>query len=295
MPNSAPGGLQDGLRNVAGKNVMITGPTNGIGRVTALELARAGAQIFLVCRDPGRGEALRSHIVAQPNVVEPVVLVCDLGRQTEIRRAAKAFLALDEPLQILINNAGIITTQRREGEAGVEQMFSVNHLGHFLLTTMLLDALKASAPARIITVASEAYAYSKGIRFSDLGWHGGFRTFEAYGHSKLANVLFTRELARRLDGTGVTAHCLDPGAVATNLGVQNGWYVPLLYFLARPFLRSPEEGARTTLHLAGTEQTPVNGGLYKHRRLRTLKAPADDDDMARELWERSAQLVGIAG
>lgn len=181
--------------------------------------------------------------------------------------------------------------QREEGERGIERMFSVNHLGHFLLTLGLLETLKASAPARVITVASDAHTFCNGIRFDDLAWHDGFKVFKTYGHSKLANVLFTRALAKRLDGSGVTAHCLDPGPVATSLGVQNGWYVPLLYLLLRPFLRSPAKGAQTTMYLAGTANAPTNGGYYKNSQLKALKPPADDDDMAEALWEVSAQLV----
>ena len=291
-----PSSVADTRRNVAGKNVLITGPTNGIGRETALELAKAGAKTFLLCRDRSRGEALRAQIAAQQGAIDPVVLVCDLGRQADVRRAVAEFQALGEPLHILINNAGIITMQRQEGEGDIERMFSVNHLGHFLLTIALLENLKASAPARIITVASDAYTYCKGIRFDDLAWRHGFKAFEAYGHSKLANILFTRGLAKRLDGTGVSAHCLDPGAVATNLGTQNGWYVPLLYFLMRPFLRSPGKGAQTTLYLAGTPEAPkTNGGYYKNCKRKALMAPANDDHMADELWEHSARLVGIVG
>ena len=180
---------------------MITGPTEGIGRATAFALAERGARLHLLCRNPTKAEALRAELLSKYADIDVALYLADLGDFDQVRSAACAFVERNEPLDVLINNAGVFTTRRILLDDGQEQMFAVNHLGHFLLTTLLLDSLKRAEQGRVVVVASDAYRFCRGIRFDDLQWNKGFSAFPTYGHSKLANILFTRELAERLRGT----------------------------------------------------------------------------------------------
>ncbi len=281
------------VSDMTGKNVLITGSTNGIGRATALALAEAGAKLYLLCRSREKGEQLVREIAALAGAPEASLLIADLGDYDSIREAVRMFLASEVPLHVLINNAGVINFQRVSAAGGLEQMFVVNHLGPFLLTHLLLDRLKASAPARIVNVASDAYKFSSGINFEDLAWERGFKTFKTYGHSKLANILITRELARRLEGSGVTVNSLHPGAVSTNLGVTDAWYVPIATALLKIFLKTPLQGAQTSLYLATSPEASSSSGLYyANSKVEQVKPWAEDDGAASRLWALSEQLVG---
>src|SRR5581483_7870588 len=202
--------------NMQGKVCIVTGANSGIGRITALELARLGAQVVMVCRDRARGEAALAEIKQATGNNQVELMLCDLSSQADIRRFADEFKATHARLDVLVNNAGVYQRKRATTVDGLEATFAVNHLGYFLLTNLLLDVLKQSAPSRIINVASGAHA-SGHINFDDLQGERQYKGVRAYCHSKLANILFTLELARRLAGTGITANSLHPGAVATGI------------------------------------------------------------------------------
>lgn len=274
-----------------GRLCLITGATSGIGRATALALAGMGAELVLLARDREKAEATAADARAAG---APAVdlLIADLGVQREVRRAAAEFLASGRPLHVLINNAGVVNLQRTLTADGLEATFAVNHLAYFLFTTLLLERLRASAPARIVNVSSEAHRFAP-LDFDDLQNERRYRTMRVYGQSKLANILFTTELARRLEGSGVTANSLHPGAVATRLGTNNGAWARVLIRLLRPFFRSPDDGAATSIHLAtAAELASVSGRYFANRREKTPSAAARDGEAARRLWAVSEALCG---
>jgi len=279
---------------IRGKTCLITGPTAGIGRATALALGRLGANLVLACRDRERGEALAHEIEQDAGGGRCEVMIVDLSSQQSIRDLAREFLAVDRPLHVLVNNAGVYELSRKTTVDGIETVFAVNHLAYFLLTHLLLDRLRASAPARIVNVASDAHRWGT-IDFDDLQGERSYRSMKIYGRSKLANVLFTAELARRLEGSGVTVNSLHPGAVATRLGAQNGAVARFLIRLLRPFMRTPEDGAATSIHLASSaEVSSVTGQYFADRRTARVSSEARDADVARRLWEVSAAMTGVA-
>jgi len=284
------------VSELEGKTVLVTGATNGIGRVAASAFARMGATLFLVGRDPARTEATRAELARETPGAVVRVLLADLSRQSDIRRAAAEFLATSQPLHVLLNNAGVVELHRSETADGIETTFAVNHLGYFLLTNLLLERLRASAPARIVNVASEAHRMGGPLDFEDLGSAKRYSAMGVYGRSKLANLLFTRELARRLAGTGVTVNAVHPGAVRTGLGLNND--APILKLLVRlvqPFFRSPERGARTSIWACtAPELEGVSGRYFSDCREKEPSAAARDDAAARRLWDVSAKLVGLA-
>lgn len=278
---------------------MVTGASSGIGKVTARELGKLGAEVILVARDRGRGEAALAEVraAARPGA-EPSLLLCDFGSQASIRGLAAAFLATGKPLHVLVNNAGAIHGARALTADGLEATFAVNHLGYFLLTELLLDVVKTSAEpgrsARIVNVASEAHRRGT-LRWDDLQSARGYTQLGAYGASKLANIAFTAELARRLAGTGVTANSLHPGVVATGFGDSGSVFLRYAVKLARPLLITAEEGARTTIHLASSPEVEgVTGKYFKKCREARPSREASDPEVARRLWEESEKLVAAA-
>ncbi|HEY9233285.1 MAG TPA: SDR family oxidoreductase [Blastocatellia bacterium] len=275
---------------MTGKVCLVTGANSGIGRVTALELARLGAQVVIVCRDRARGEAAMAEIKQATGSRNVELMLCDLSSQADIRRFADKFKATHARLDVLVNNAGVYLRKRTTTVDGLEATFAVNHLGYFLLTTLLLDLLKRSAPARVVNVSSGAHA-SGHINFDDLQGESAYSGVKAYCHSKLANILFTRELARRLAGTGVTANCLHPGAVAT--GIFRALPKPVEALIKLVTL-SPEKGAQTSVYLASSPAVEAVTGKYFVRRVEaTPSAEARDDEVARRLWDESARLTGL--
>ncbi len=278
---------------LSGKTCMITGASSGLGLATATALARMGARIVLVCRDRGRGEAALSQIVQTTRNRDVEVMLADLSSQDAIRKLAGEFLAKERPLHALVNNAGAINMRRSLTVDGIETTFAVNHLAYFLLTLLLLDRLKASAPARIVNVTSEGHR-TTGIRFDDLGGERDYAPFRAYCQSKLANVLFTHELARRLQGTGVTVNSVHPGAVATRLAQNNAAWLRILFKLAGLFFRSPERGAATSVYLASSPTvTDVTGRYFADSREKRSSPASYDEATARRLWEISARMTRL--
>jgi NAD(P)-dependent dehydrogenase (short-subunit alcohol dehydrogenase family) len=283
--------------DLTGRTCMITGASSGIGRAAAIALARMGASLVLVCRHPGRGEAAAAEIRARSGSTDVTLMLADLSSQAQIRRLAREFRDTGRPLHVLLNNAGVLMIRRVETEDGIETTFAVNHLAYFLLTTLLLDCLKAGAPSRIVNVASDAHHWAGGgLDFDDLGSAKGFAIAWAYGRSKLANILFTRELARRLAGTGVTANCLHPGFVGSNFATNNGWVSKIVMTVARPMARTPEKGAETAVYLcASPDVEGVTGQYFFDKRPKWPKSYAQSDDAARRLWEASERLTKRAG
>jgi len=278
-------------KGLEGKVVLITGATSGIGRVAARELAALGARTFLVARDRARGEATLAEIRRTAGGDRATLLVADLSSQAEVRRLASDVRQRTGELHVLLNNAGAIHTRRQLSADGLEVTFALNHLAYFLLTRELLPLLEASAPSRVVNVASSAHRGAR-MDWDDLLGERRYSSWKAYGQSKLANILFTRELSRRLAGKGVTANALHPGVVATGFGHNNRGFFRLLVTAGAPFLTSPEKGARTSIYLASApEVAGVSGKYFAGCRERTPSDRARDDGDARRLWEVSEALV----
>ncbi|HEX3630856.1 MAG TPA: SDR family oxidoreductase [Candidatus Dormibacteraeota bacterium] len=292
IPNLPPAAWS----GVAGKRVLITGGTSGIGLAASTELVRRGALLTLVARTESRAaEAVRAIDRGSPKPVAVDVLFADLSSQASVRRLAEQALAKYPRIQVLINNAGAIYRRRQLSPDGIELTWAVNHLAPFLLTTLLLDRLKASAPARIITTSSDAHKGAR-IPFDDLAgersWSG--MGFGRYGETKLANILFTVELAARLSGTGVTANSFHPGFVATGFNRNNGPVMRVGMALSRPFARSPQKGAETLVWLADAEAAGrINGAYVYDMRAITPAPAAQDREAARRLWELSEQQTRV--
>ena len=273
-----------------GKVCLVTGANSGIGRVAALGLAERGAAVVLVCRSEERGAPVLDEIERQGQGGTATLLTADLSSQRQVRAAAAAFRDCFDRLDVLINNAGVARRGTRlVSEDGLEATFAVNHLAPFLLTSLLLDRLKASAPARVITVSSAAHR-NYALDFDDLQGERRYSGFGAYARSKLANVLFTRELSRRLEGTGVTANCLHPGVVATGIFRNQPRWVRAVF--TSPLSLTPEKGADTLLWLAtAPDVAEVSGGYFVRRKPRRPSRAARDPAAARRLWEASEALT----
>jgi len=273
-----------------GKRVLITGGNSGIGLVAASELARQGVEVVLACRDSDKTRQALAAI-NRSATVPAVNLPTDLASLASVRACASAFLDRYDRLDVLINNAGLFPPRQQFTADGFEMQFGVNHLSHFLLTNLLLDRLQASAPARVITVSSMLHKKGR-IDFDSFRGGKKYGAQAAYGQSKLANVLFAVELARRLEGTGVTSNVLHPGGVATDIMRDLPWIVRKLVGLA--FI-SPEEGAKTTIMLATDPALECTTGAYFDQCKRTeCSALANDDALRKRLWDLSAELVGLA-
>lgn len=275
-----------------GKVCVVTGATSGIGKAAATALARMGATVVLVGRDQGRTEAAAAEIGAV-SPAPPKVEIADLAVLAEVRDLAGRLASL-ERIDVLINNAGLVQGRRQVTPDGFEHVFAVNHLAPFLLSNLLLPKLTAAAPARVVTVTSDAHSAAR-LDLADPNLEHGWDSWRSYANSKLANILFTRELARRLAGTGVTANCAHPGVVRTGFGRDASPLLKIGITIARPFMLSPRRGADTIVYLASSpEVTGHSGGYYVKRRQREPSAAARDDTAARELWEISETLTGLA-
>jgi retinol dehydrogenase 12 len=274
---------------------LVTGASGGIGFVAARELARLGATLLLVCRDGKRGEHTVNEIVTATGNRNVELLLADLASQAEIRRLARRILSTRRPLHIVLNNAGVVMLKRTLTTDGIETTFAVNHLAPFLLTNLLCERLIESAPARVVMVASDAHRL-RGVRmrFGDLQGEHDYRAMRAYGQSKLANILFTRELSKRLTGTSVTANCLHPGMVATRLGANNGLLARAVLLLLKPFSSSVDQGADTSVYLCSSPDVEHDTGKYfaARKERKPNRAACNDDDAAR-LWDISARMVGL--
>ncbi len=281
--------------SMQGKICMVTGANSGIGKATALALAQMGATVVMVCRDRARGEEAKREITTKSRNNAVDLLQADLSSQQSIRKLVENFQHHYTHLHVLINNAGAtFPGRRRETVDGLEMTFAVNYLAPFLLTNLLLDTLKASAPARIVNVSSAAHT-SGSIQMDDLQAEKLYRPMRTYPQSKLAVVLFTYELARRLQGSGVTANCLHPGFVATHFGQRDaGPAFRLLVKVIGSFGTSPEKGAKTSIYLASSPDVEGVTGTYFVKSISRRSASISyDESLQRQLWELSAKLVNV--
>lgn len=284
--DAGPGRLDD-------RTWLVTGATSGHGRAVARALARRGAQVVLLGRNPAKCEGVKREISAEPRVRAPDVVLCDLASRAEIDRAAEEFLASDRPLHGLVNNAGLVNLQRQETADGWEMVFAVNYLAMFHLTLRLLPRMIESAPARIVNVSSDMHKMS-GPDLGDLDLHRGYGWARSYARSKRAIVYFTRELARRLAGTGVTVNAVDPGPVASGIGSNNGG---LLYGLVAPLLHAffpgADRAARTAVHLcAAPELASRSGEYWRFMKPKPATAPRESE-IAPALWAESVRRTGV--
>jgi retinol dehydrogenase 12 len=276
-----------------GKVVVITGATSGIGQVAAEKLAGMGARIVQVARDPARGEAALARLRQIAPGIAHSIHYANLSSIAEMKRAASEIAAAERRIDVLINNAGALFNSRQLTEDGLEMTFATNHMAYFVLTNVLRERLGASTPARVVSTSSDAH---KGARldFDDLQSGKDYGGFKVYGRSKLCNILFTRELARRWNASGVTANCLHPGFVATRFGNQSGGMFASVVRVAKTFAISPEKGAETIVYLASSNEVDGVSGEYFYKCHRaTPTREASDDTSARRLWDESAKLAGI--
>lgn len=276
-----------------GKTVLITGATDGIGKETARALAKQGATVVIVGRNREKSARVLAELkqtTGNPNIE---LLLADLSSMKEVRALADAFKAKHDRLDVLVNNAGAIYDSRQVTVDGYERTFATNHLAYFLLTSLLLDLLKKSAPARIVNVASETHKSGK-LDFDDLQSEKNFAAFTVYGTSKLANVLFTYELARRLAGTGITANCLHPGVISSGFGNSTNRLLRLGFALVRPFMTDAVKGAETTIYCASSPDVEgVTGEYFKNQRPYPSRKLTHNEAIAKRLWDVSERLTSL--
>jgi NAD(P)-dependent dehydrogenase (short-subunit alcohol dehydrogenase family) len=279
-----------------GKTVMITGATSGLGKVAALALASMGARLSLVCRDAARADSLIAEIAQHTGNRQVTPIIADLSSQRDVRGVGEEFLATGEPLHVLLNNAGAVFLRRELTVDGFERTFALNHLAYFTLTSLLLDRLRGSAPARVVNVASDAYTMAKGrFDFDDVHAERRYRFMRQYALSKLANILFTRELARRLGGTSVTANAVTPpGLTATRFAHNTHPLAKVFLRLAAPFCVSPHDGARGLIFLCSSPAVDgVSGRFFVGVSDTPLTPAATNDEDACRLWNVSDELTRV--
>ncbi|XP_033119985.1 retinol dehydrogenase 12-like [Anneissia japonica] len=279
-----------------GKVVIVTGANTGIGKETARDLARRGAKVIIACRNMTKAQSAAEEIITDTGNRNVVIRQLDLASMESIRTFAKSIAENETRLDILINNAGVYKTERNETADGFEMNWGTNHLGPFLLTNLLLDLLKKSAPSRIVNVSSIGHSSPKvKIRFDDPNLKNNYDVNYAYSQSKLANILFTNELARRLQGTGVTCYSLHPGVIMTEITRDlSSWKLTVIYMMSILFFKTPKDGAQTTIHCAVEESLANETGYYYSDCKRKDAAPhAMDEETAKELWDMSAEMVKL--
>jgi NAD(P)-dependent dehydrogenase (short-subunit alcohol dehydrogenase family) len=277
-----------------GRICLVTGANSGIGKATATELARMGAPVLMVCRDRERGEQARGEIARDTGNAEVELFIADLASQQSIRTLSDELHQHLDHLNVLVNNAGTYLNTRQVTPDGFEATFAINHLGYFLLTNLLLDLLETGTPARLVNVSSGAHLNAH-IDFDDLQSEQHYSGWKAYGQSKLANVMFTYELARRVQGRGVTVNAVHPGVVRTNFG-SSGGFVRFGARIAAPFLLSPEKGADTVIWLASSPEVEgMTGKYFLRRKPSRTSADARDRALQERLWQVSTELTHLSG
>ena len=280
--------------SMAGSVCIVTGANGGIGRATVLGLANLGATVVMVCRSRERGEAALAEVKEKSNNDHVSLQIADLSSQVEVRKLAENFRSQHSALHVLINNAGIVPRKREVTVDGLETQFAVNYLAPFLLTNLLLDMLKSNAPARVVTVASNMHRGAT-IDFDDLQSERAYKPLRVYCRTKLANVLFTKELARRLQGTGVTANCLHPGVVATKLLADAMGMRRTVRPTTRLIGSSPDKGAKTSIYLASSPEVEgVSGKYFVRQKAVESSKVSYDENMASQLWRVSAELTRLS-
>ena len=277
-----------------GKTVVVTGATSGIGEVAAIELARRGARIVFIARNPLRRDTTLTRLSVANDKAKHAAYLADLSKLSEMKRVAGEIAAAEPRIDVLINNAGAVFVKRETTQDGLELTFATNHMAYFVVTNLLLSNLRATPGARIVSTSSDAHKSGR-LDFDDLQAEKKFSGMRAYGTSKLCNILFTRELARRLAGTGVTANCLHPGFVATGFGDNTDGLVGFAFgMLKKVAAITPEDGAKTIIYLASSpEVASQSGGYYYKCAPLAPTAAAQNDADAKRLWEVSAQIAGV--
>lgn len=280
--------------DIKDKNVLITGATSGIGRSAAIKLSSLGANIFFIARDEDKAQLLVDDIYKKSEK-EAIPIIADLSSQSDIRKAAETFNSHNLPLHVLLNNAGLINKERKKTIDGYEEVFAINHLAYFLLTTLLIDKLKEGNDSRIVNVSSGAHAFVKGFNFEDVQSEDVYKPFQVYGYSKLANILFTKKLSAILENEKITVNCLHPGVVSTSFGQNNGSFQKYIFFLAKPFMRSSERGAETSIYLCSSPEVSNTSGQYFYncKIAKTTKWAQSKVDADR-LWDLSTELTGVS-
>ena len=278
---------------IKNKNVLITGATSGIGEATAIDLAKKGANIFFIARNNLKAQNLSDKIEFISGK-RPKFFIADLASLKNIKESALEFISLDIPLHVLLNNAGLINNNRKETVDGFEEVFSINHLAYFYLTHLLLDKLKEGTPSRIINVSSGAHAFVKGFNFDDVNSLKEYKPFKVYGYSKLANILFTKKLSQVLENENIIVNCLHPGVVGTGFGQNNGVFSKILFNLSKPFMRSSEKGAETSIYLCSSpDVSDVSGQYFYNCKIAKTTTWANNQEDADRLWDLSKELTGI--
>jgi NAD(P)-dependent dehydrogenase (short-subunit alcohol dehydrogenase family) len=276
------------------KIVIITGANSGIGYFTALEIAKLGAKVVMICRNKDKGEVARQEIIKKSNNTAVFLKIADLSSQKQIRLLAEELKKEYPVIDVLVNNAGVLVPERRESEDGIELTWATNHLAYFLLTNLLLDNLKAASSARIVNVASEVQQIGN-IYWDDIELKNNYTSFKAYAQSKLANIMFSNELVKRLEGTKVTTNALHPGAVATNFGSDGKGLIAWLFKTFRWSLLSAQQGAETSIWLATSPQVEgVTGQYFSKKKAIRAKTLAYSKEALKRLWEISEQMNGLA-
>ena len=279
--------------DITNKNILVTGATSGIGRAAALKLSLLGANIFFVARNQQKAQLLVDEIF-EISDKEAVPIIADLSSQADIRSVAQVFNSFNIPLHVLLNNAGLINKERKETVDGLEEVFAINHIAYFLLTMLLLDRLKEANNSRIVNVSSGAHAFVKGFNFEDYQAKNTYKPFQVYGYSKLANILFTKKLSDILREDNITVNCLHPGVVGTSFGQNNGNLQKILFYIAKPFMRSSEKGAETSIYLcSSSDVSDISGEYFYNCKLAKTTKWAQSQDDADRLWDLSKDLTGL--
>jgi len=279
--------------NIKDKNILITGATSGIGKAAAIKLASMGANIYFIARNKRKANDLSNEIKNSTGRM-PYSIIADLSSLNEIKKAAEEFKSLNIPLHVLLNNAGLINMERKETVDGFEAVFALNHLAYYSLTNLLLENLKNGSPSRIVNVSSGAHAFVKGFNFDDVQALESYKPFQVYGYSKLANILFTKKLASLLEDAEITVNCLHPGVVGTAFGHNNGSLQKALFFIVKPFIRSPEKGAESSVYLCSSpDVSDISGEYFYNCKIEKTTKWAKSQEDADKLWSLSAELTGI--
>ena len=275
------------------KVVVITGATNGIGKAAAIEIAAHQPKLLLTYRNKDLANELISELKEISPALSVEIIYCDFSKQASIRECAKEIISLQENIDVLVNNAGVVNTEYHETSEGIENTFAVNHIGYFLLTNLLLDSMKGSNESRIINVSSAAHSFVQNINWDNINFKEDFgRGMHVYGHSKLANLLFTRHLAIKLSTDNVTVNAIHPGGVNTSLGSQNKtWYSKPLRLILRPFFRTPLKGAASIVYLATKDDDGVTGEYFVDCEIAKSSSYSKNLSEAQQLWDLSEQLV----
>ena len=271
---------------------MVTGANSGIGKYVALGIARTGGTVVMVCRDHSKGETAKEEVIRGTGNKKVELMIADLASLESVRKLAREYLSTHNKLNVLVNNAGVIIGKRHVTSEGLEETFVTNYLSHFLLTNLLLDTLKRSAPSRIVNVTSSAHNDGH-MNFADLQGERRYGAMNSYSQTKLAQVLFTYELARRLCGTGVTANAVHPGTVKTHWGDEAG-ILGIGIRMARPFMVAPEKGAETPLYVATSEHLEgITGRYFVSKKEKKSSEESNRNDVAAKLWDVSMKLCGL--